>query len=257
MRRNPGRSQCARRITPSPSSRNARVSPLASVSGALPPWSARAASRPCSGAGPTACRSRTGRRVQVAAVDGVVRDQLRGRPVRVGEVRARCSAAPARPAARIARGLQPDLELDVEGARRRGCAASRGRAAAAGRRRAARRPVRNGASASSVTIQGETVVAKFFDEERAERLVLPGLDVARGPVVEQARRRTRAPRRRRSAIGLAQRVARADEDAELELVVEPPARARARARRHRRAWRWPTRPRNGVPLATIDEARPW
>ncbi len=34
--------------------------------------------------------------------------------------------------------------------------------------------------------QGETVVAKFFAEEGAEGLVLPRLDVAGGPVVEEA-----------------------------------------------------------------------
>ena len=70
-------------------------------------------------------------------------------------------------------------------------------------------------------------------QERAERLVFPGLDVARRPVVEQRDAE-------QMLLGLvdrdrlAERIALADEEAELELVVEPLRWRRARAA-HRRA----------------------
>src|SRR5690606_41052649 len=61
---------------------------------------------------------------------------------------------------------------------------------------------------------------EVLGEEGTERLVRPGLAVARRPVVEQAE-----PEDMRLGIvdryGLAQGIARADPDAHLELVVEP------------------------------------
>ena len=44
---------------------------------------------------------------------------------------------------------------------------------------------RNGSSASSVTIHGEIVVANDLPEKRPERLILPRLNVARAPIVDQ------------------------------------------------------------------------
>src|SRR5690606_31300411 len=76
-------------------------------------------------------------------------------------------------------------------------------------------------------------------EERAERLVLPGLDVARRPVVEQAQpedMRLGVVERDRLALA----VAAADPDAALELVVEATTfgeHRRGGARRHHLAAR--------------------
>src|SRR6185503_11687527 len=64
-------------------------------------------------------------------------------------------------------------------------------------------------------------------EKRAERLVLPRLDVARGPVVQEARAEEVVlcgSRRNRRA----ERVAGADEEAHLELVVQTPRRTKDR-----------------------------
>ena len=109
-----------------------RVSPLASCSGCLPPAVSSSSEPPWSGVGPG---QRAGAEqvagLQVAAVDRVMRDQLRDRPVGVAEVRAhQALAGMARRAHRG--GLQPDLELDVERAVLAVVGASRGRAAAAG-----------------------------------------------------------------------------------------------------------------------------
>ena len=75
--------------------------------------------------------------------------------------------------------------------------------------------------------------AKALAEERSERLIFPGLDVARRPVVQQAEAGDVARRPARS--GSARRArCRADPDAELELVIEtrdgPEASAPARSR---------------------------
>ena len=83
---------------------------------------------------------------------------------------------------------------------------------------------------------------EVLGEERAQRLVLPRLDVARRPVVDAGRDRT--DDRSMASIGdrVAQRVAGADEDA------RPPARSRAAgsdrtpARPRRPACVWPQRP---------------
>src|SRR5690606_28405103 len=52
MRRQPGRSQCPRRITVSPSSRKLRCSPSASCNGCLPPTDSSSIEPPWPGAGP-------------------------------------------------------------------------------------------------------------------------------------------------------------------------------------------------------------
>ncbi len=127
-----------------------------------------------------------------------------------------------------ARRLQPDLELDVDGAVRRGWPANRGRAAAAGRPRAACTGTRNGASASSVTIHGESVLAKFFDRKGPSGWYSQPWMSRALQSLKQREAEDVAPRPRRSAMRLAERVGPADEDAELELVVEPAARAERR-----------------------------
>ena len=84
MRRAPARSQWPRRMTVSPSSRKVRVSPLGSAIGCLPPCAQLEQRAALPG---VRARQRAGAeqvaRLQVAAVDRVVRDQLRGRPVGV------------------------------------------------------------------------------------------------------------------------------------------------------------------------------
>ena len=68
---------------------------------------------------------------------------------------------------------------------------------------------------------GRDGAAEVLGEERPERLVLPGLDVAGGPVVEEAEAeepRTGVLDRHRLAL----RVAAPDEETDLELVVEAP-----------------------------------
>src|SRR5205085_11620879 len=71
--------------------------------------------------------------------------------------------------------------------------------------------------------------AKALAEERAERLGLPSLDVARGPVVEQAEA-GEVTGRLRDGNRLPQRVARTDPDAKLELIIEAARGAEARHR---------------------------
>ena len=56
---------------------------------------------------------------------------------------------------------------------------------------------------------------------------------------------------------LAERVAGADESADLELVVEAGGSGRSRAPRRPAGSVWPLGRRTGVPLTTIDDARPW
>ena len=92
-------------------------------------------------------------------------------------------------------------------------------------------------------------------EERAERLVLPGLDVTRAPVVHEhdpedvlAKRRRSRPTRRAAAD--------ADDEPELELDVEPPARP-CRGPSSDGGFVWPHGRTTGVPLTTTVPARPW
>ena len=82
-------------------------------------------------------------------------------------------------------------------------------------------------------------VAKFLAVERAERHVLPLLDVARTPVVHQHHAEDvllRLAHRDR----LAQRVALADDEGSLQLDVQLGGRAEARAARRSAPWsgRW-------------------
>src|SRR5215472_3653868 len=67
---------------------------------------------------------------------------------------------------------------------------------------------------------------KAFTEEWAQRLVFPRLNVARGPIVQQAESGDVA-RRVRDGDRCAQLVAGADPNAELELVVETAVRVRS------------------------------
>src|SRR5436190_12390465 len=72
-------------------------------------------------------------------------------------------------------------------------------------------------------------------EERAQRLVLPALYVARAPVVEEAHAEEMVACRA-DWNGASRRIAEPDEESELQLVVEPLARAHLwhlRARGHR------------------------
>ena len=91
-------------------------------------------------------------------------------------------------------------------------------------------------------------------QERPERLVFPGLQVARRPVVEQAKSGDM-----RLGLGhanaAAERVARADPNAKLELVIEPSAGTELR-RRSLREFRLAKGRMTGAPLGMMDEARP-
>ena len=228
----PSRSHQARRITASPSSRKVRVSPLGSVTGCLPPSVSSSSEPPCPGAGPDSVPvpSRSpGRRLQPLTVwcasscadaSSTRRGSSTARQRRAG-MPGFAHRAVAQAAPRAAMSIAPLARLVARRGTASGCGSPAGRVDTG---------ARNGASASSVTIHGEIVVAKFFARNGPERLVLPGLHVARRPVVQQHERRTRASRPRRSGSAAPERVAGADEDAELELVVEAPARAE-----HRRA----------------------
>ena len=107
------------------------------------------------------------------------------------------------------------------------------------RRRARRAGTRNGASASSVTTHGEIVVAKFF----ARNGPSGWYSHAWMSRADQSFTRHR-PKTCRSAssigIGVAERVARRDERADLELVVEAPRRPERR-RRSSPSRVWPRR----------------
>ena len=162
MRTAPGFSHQPRRITASPSSRKARSSPRARQRdgplAALTQFDQRA-SLGWRRAGDRAAAEQVAG-LQVAAADRVVRDHLRDGPVLVAKARLRePRRADAGGAAR--RGFDADLEPDVERAVRAG------RGGVEVRQRLRERGValprtRNGASASIVTIHGETVVAKFL-----------------------------------------------------------------------------------------------
>ncbi len=116
--------------------------------------------------------------------------------------------------------------------------------------------MRNGASASGVTTQGLIVVREVLGQERAERLVFPGLDVARRPVVQQAEAGD-VLGRLVDRDGPAQRVAGPDPDAELQLVVEPLRHGPKLGSAAPGGLRWPFGRRTGVPEGRTDEARPW
>ena len=88
-------------------------------------------------------------------------------------------------------------------------------------------------------------------EERTERLVFPRLDVARRPVVHEAEAEQVALDRV-DRYRFTQRVARADEHANLELVIQPPARAE---HRRIRPFRLRLTPRPAHGRAADDERR--
>ena len=124
------------------------------------------------------------------------------------------------------RGLQPHFELEVERA-----AAAVGVAVQVGQRlRVARRPGEAGAERLERLQRhdpGRDGRGEVLRQERAERLVLPGLDVAGRPVVEQAQAEQVVfglGHRHRLAL----RVGGADVDRHFQLVVEPLAGAEAR-----------------------------
>ena len=184
MRRKPGRSQNARRITVSPSSRNVRVSPLRQRDRLLARRGQLEQRAGLLGRG-TGHRARAEQvaGLQVAAVDRVMRDELRDRPVRVTEIRRR---QPIAGVAALAHrfGLQPRLERDVD----RASVAVRGRVEIRQRRRiAGRMPERAAERRERIERDDPRRDRRreVLREERSERLVLPALDVARAPVVEQ------------------------------------------------------------------------
>ena len=135
MRRKPSRSQQPRRITAvAVLEEGARlaVGQRDRLLAAL--RSARAASRPRSGVGPDSVpvpNRSPGCRLQPLTVWCAT--SCADRPVGVGDSSSALSRSPAWPGLAHRRGLQPDLELDVDRAALRGWPASRGRAAAAGR----------------------------------------------------------------------------------------------------------------------------
>jgi hypothetical protein len=153
----------------------------------------------------------------------VVRDDLRGRPVHCGRAVALREPVRRQAVGAHCRGGERDRQIDRQCALRLvlrvGQIGERGRVACGtGRLRHAERgeclcgddPGRDG---------GEEV----FGEERAERLIFPGLDIARGPVVEQAEPADAIPRLRDRHRG-AKRVVARDPDAEFELAIEPARR---------------------------------
>ncbi len=162
-------------------------------------WSSPAGSRRCPARCRTTCRCRTGRpaagcsrsTVWCATICATV--QYSTSPVARDR---RCGAAPA---SRIAGVSSEHFERDVERAvrlvvpRRTDAAAARDRppgAAAAG--------LRNGASASAVTIHGETWCGNSSPGTGRAAAYSQRLDVARRPVVEQAEAGDMLRRLRRS-----------------------------------------------------------
>ena len=91
-------------------------------------------------------------------------------------------------------------------------------------------------------------------EERAERHVLPGLDVAGGPVVDQADAEDVVGRTRRARPGVPRGERRADDEADLGLDVEPRDGPEDGARRRGRV-RWPLRARRPAVPDDDDRAR--
>ena len=166
MRRKPARSQWPRRITVSPSSRKrARLAVGQRAAAACRPAVSSSSEPACSRRRPRQrARAEQVAAAQVAAVDGVVRDQLRhASSSGVGEVRAASGARPhGRPRASPRSAARPRARCRTR--RARGCPASRDRAAAAGspagavERRCGTAPAPP-ASRSTAT----PCVAKFFD----------------------------------------------------------------------------------------------
>ena len=186
IRRKPARSHQPRIDTSSPSSRKRRVSPVGSVSGsrAAPRALEQAAARFRRRTAHRATREQIAR-PQVAAVARVVRDQLRERPVH----RRRSSAAHAKrrsPSSRIRALVSQHRERDREAAVRAIARHRRGTAAARDRRRRARP---SGDAERRERVERDDPRRdrrrEALREEWPERLVLPRLDVARRPVVDE------------------------------------------------------------------------
>ena len=230
-----------RRTTSSPSSRKVRSLPSSSRTGSAPFQRQldQAALAAALGAGDRPGGHQVAR-PDARPVRGRVRELLRHRPVEAARVAARDHGA-----------VQLHLERHVErpvAPRRAGAAAARAPAVGGGdaavlEQRERRHPRRD---------RGGEALA----EERAERDVLPGLEVARAPVVDEHdaedvvgegacrdRLAERARRRRRRSR----------------------ARARGRAAATGRTsgasasggFAWPCGRRTGVPLTTTVPARPW
>ena len=99
------------------------------------------------------------------------------------------------------------------------------------------------------------MVREVLAEEGAERLVFPGLDVASGPVVQQAV--TRRYGRRPGRSGWARRgVAGADPDAELQLEIQPAGTARSGGRSASAGFAARRAAGSTPPIGRTEEARP-
>ena len=140
------------------------------------------------------------------AVDGRVRDLLLDRPVQVPRARARDDLA-----------VQLDLELDVIDVRLGAQVVER-----LGLLRLPGDPV--GLEIVERRHPGADRGRERLPQERAERLVLPGLDVASAPVVDEDDAED-VLERAVDRDGLARRARSPDHESELELDVEAPARA--------------------------------
>src|SRR5579864_5705341 len=155
--------------------------------------------------------------LEVAAVDRVVGHHLRHRPPGIAEVRVR--EALRRESGRThARGLEPHFELEVEAAG----TPHPGVVQVGKRRRLAGRASPGSAKGGECLERhhaGRERGGEVLGEKRPERLVLPRLDVACRPVVQQAEAE-------HVLLGCADRdglpelVAAADKGSDLELVIE-------------------------------------
>ena len=190
--------------------RASRRSPGAAA--ACRPASVRAASRPGWRRARQRARPEQVARLQVAAVDAVVRDELRRGPVAVGEVGAADPLAGQVAARMAAVCSQTSSWMSIAPCAR--LPASRGRAAAADRPPAARTGVRNGASASIVTTHGASVLAKFFFARKGPSGWYSQACRSRAPVVEQGDAEQVLRRARWGSVR--PRVARPDDEAEFK-----------------------------------------
>ena len=147
--------------TSSPSSRNPRLSPLGSLSGSLPRAVSSSRQPRSSFPGPETVPLREQiAGAEIAAVTGVVGDQLGQGPVHLAETAG--SAGRGHAFAPHPGGEQPTSTVQLDAPVRPVGGVSRygsGSGSPAGR---GNDGTRNGASASIVTTHGDTVVAKFF-----------------------------------------------------------------------------------------------
>ena len=180
IRRAPARSHQPRSVTSSPFSRNARLSPLGSVIGRSP-FHVSSMKLPCVPGSlplivPEAKRSPGRATAPLAVACASCCATLQYVPAKfVREISCGCDPGLAHPCASAVRPRARSSYADGRASRRY----------ASGSGSCGGPWTRNGSSASSVTTHGETVVAKDFPKKRPERLVLPGLNVARAPIVHQ------------------------------------------------------------------------